>query len=262
MTLLFGRRLASDEEEREQIGSIAGIPVLGLDALASAAYGPEAALTVLLPLGAFGLRYVLPISTLVIVLLTIVYLSYRQTIGAYPSGGGSYTVAKENLGTRAGLVAAAALLLDYVLNVAVAIRRWDLAAQMGLRFALRLSEDIYAFQVLLGDPRSEDLTGEWPDLVETPAKENGVKPPRLVVVHSRYRRLFKPLLRFVTTVARAHPDRQVAVVVPEVVESRWYHYLLHNHTASILKALLLFRGGKGVVVISTPLYLRNAPRTA
>ncbi|WP_434043215.1 MULTISPECIES: APC family permease [Sorangium] len=624
-TILFGRRLASDEEEKEQIGPFSGIPVLGLDALASASYGPEAALTVLLPLGALGLRYIVPLSALVITLLVIVYVSYRQTIEAYPNGGGSYVVAKENLGTNAGLVAAAALLLDYVLNVAVAvsagvgalvsavpallphtlglclgvlilltaanlrglrtaglvfmaptyaflgclftviaigigktilqgghpapavpppslpgslgiaslgllchafasgctamtgveavsngvpafrkpssaqarrtlsyivaslgillagiailakaygvtatepgkagyqsilslvvgavvgrgpfyyvtltavvavlmlsantsfadfprlcqllaidrflpepfihrgrrlafsygiavlaglsaillavfqgitdaliplfavgaflaftmsqsgmiahwhrvrgkhfrlhlavnatgasataatlvviivskftegawvsallviaaflifrgvrghyeqldqavrahepldltpppppivvipIRRWDLVSQKGLRFALQLSPEVYALQVLLDDPRVEDLSGEWRDLVEEPAIKKGVAAPRLVVVRSRYRRLFRPLLRFVTTLARAHPDRQVAVVVPEVVESRWYHYLLHNHTASILKWLLLFRGGKGVVIVNTPFHLDDSPKAA
>lgn len=618
---LFGRRLASDEEEKEQIGPLAGIPVLGLDALASASYGPEAALTVLLPLGALGLRYIVPISGLIIGLLAIVYISYRQTIDAYPNGGGSYTVAKENLGTSAGLVAGAALLIDYVLNVAVAVsagvgalvsavpsllphtlplclgvlalitvanlrgirsagvafmaptyaflgclfavigigawkaiasggqpapvvappslpaavggaslwmlchafasgctamtgveavsngvpafrkpshvlarrtltyivaalgvllagialltrtygitateagksgyqsilsqvvgavagrgvfyyvtlasvvmvlglsantsfadfprlcrllaldrflpepfvhrgrrlafsygigalaglsalllvvfggltegliplfavgaflaftmsqagmvahwrragagrrarlhlainacgaaataatlvvilvskftegawistllvagtflafravrrhyqqidaeiltrapldltpllppivvvpvRRWDLVAQKGLRFALSLSSEVYALQVLLGDGRAEDLSAAWRDLVERPAEERGVAPPRLVVVRSRYRRLFKPLLRFIATVARAHPERHVVVIIPEVVESRWYHSLLHNHTASILKWLLLFRGrkGRGVVIINTPWYL-------
>ncbi|WP_438033100.1 hypothetical protein [Sorangium sp. So ce204] len=112
MTVLFGRRLASDEEEKEQIGPLSGIPVLGLDALASASYGPEAALTVLLPLGALGVHYIVPLSALVIGLLAIVYVPYRQTSAAYPNGGGSYIVAKENLGTRAGLVAAAALLID------------------------------------------------------------------------------------------------------------------------------------------------------
>lgn len=621
--ILFGRRLASDEEEKEQIGPLAGIPVLGLDALASAAYGPEAALTVLIPLGALGLRAIAPISLLIIAVLLIVYVSYRQTIDAYPSGGGSYTVAKENLGTSAGLVAAAALLLDYVLNVAVAIsagvgalvsavpallphtlslclavlavltvvnlrgirsaglalmaptyaflgclfvviaigvwkvfehgghpppvvapppppvavggvaslwllcrsfasgctamtgveavsngvpafrkpssqlarrtlssiiaalvvllagiallvraygitatepgksgyqsvlslvvsavvgrgvfysitlgavvavlalsantsfadfprlcrllavdrflpepfvhrgrrlafsygvgvlaglsalllvvfggitdaliplfavgaflaftmsqagmvahwrrvkgprsrlhlainvcgaaataatllviiaskftegawistllvvgtfltfravrrhyqqldaevrtrtpldlapmeppivvipvRRWDRVAQQGLRFALNISSEVYALQVLLGDPRADDLSAAWPDLVEGPAKEKGISPPRLVVVRSRYRRLFKPLLRFITSVAGAHPDRQVAVVVPEVVESRWYHYLLHNHTASVLKWLLLIRGRKGIIVITTPWYVSDRP---
>ncbi|MBV9470369.1 MAG: APC family permease, partial [Abitibacteriaceae bacterium] len=91
------------------------------DGLASSAYGPEAALTILLPVGALGLSYIGPIITVICVLLLILYCSYRQTIAAYPGGGGSYTVAKENLGEQAGLVAAAALLLDYVLNVAVGI---------------------------------------------------------------------------------------------------------------------------------------------
>jgi amino acid transporter len=118
---LLGRRLATFEEGEQRVGVAAGIPMLGLDALGSAAYGPEAALTLLIPLGAAGVSYIGPISTLIVVLLIVVYLSYRQTIAAYPHGGGSYTVAKENLGTTAGLFAAAALLLDYVLVVAVGI---------------------------------------------------------------------------------------------------------------------------------------------
>jgi amino acid transporter len=119
--LLFGRRLASAEEEENKIGTLAGVPVLGLDALSSAAYGPEAALTLLLPLGAIGLGYVVPIMAIIIAVLLVVYFSYRQTISAYPNGGGSYTVAKDNLGQRSALLAGAALALDYVLNVAVGI---------------------------------------------------------------------------------------------------------------------------------------------
>lgn len=617
---MLGRRLADDEEAVEQVGPLTGVPVLGLDALASAAYGPEAALTVLLPLGALAATYVLPVMLCVLGLLLIVFVSYRQTIEAYPGGGGSYTVAKENLGTTAGLVAAAALSLDYVLNVAVAtsagvgalvsavptllpymvplalgilavltvlnvrgmrstglalmipaygflacflvilalgigntllhgghptpvvasptahlaptgavsawllchafasgcsamtgveavsngvpafrkpsavnarraltlivaalgvllagvailaraygltatepgeagyqsllsqvvgavvgrgafyyvtlsmtvallalsantsfadfprlcrilaadgflpeafvhrgrrlafsvgigvltglaalllvvfggitdaliplfavgaflaftmsqagmvahwrrvggpgarrrliinacgaaatavaliiilaakftegawitvlliavafftfrgvrrhyqfleaqtrtrapldltpppdpivvvpVRRWDRVAQNGLRFALKLSQEIYAVQVVgEEDPRSEDLSDHWKDLVEEPAKQQGVQPPRLVVLRSRYRRLFRPLVRFVTTVARAHPGRPVAVVIPQLVERRWYHYLLHDQTASILKALLLLRGRKGIIIINTPWYV-------
>ncbi len=100
---------------------ITGVPVLGLDALSSTAYGPEAALTILAAAGAAGLHY-LPILTIaILILLTMLYVSYRQTIAAYPNGGGAYIVAKENLGTSAGLLAAAALLLDYTLNVAVGI---------------------------------------------------------------------------------------------------------------------------------------------
>jgi amino acid transporter len=118
---VFGRRLHSDEEEEQRIGPLTGVPVLGLDALSSAAYGPEAALTLLLPLGTLGFAYIAPISAVIIGVLLVVYFSYRQTIAAYPNGGGSYTVAKENLGQGAALLAGAALALDYVLNVAVGI---------------------------------------------------------------------------------------------------------------------------------------------
>jgi len=118
---LFGRPLATEEEKAERIGPLKGIPIFGLDALSSAAYGPEAALTLLIPLGLAGSAYVWPITVGIVVLLGIVYFSYRQTITAYPHGGGSYTVASENLGEGAGLLAAAALMIDYVLTAAVGI---------------------------------------------------------------------------------------------------------------------------------------------
>ena len=118
---LFGKPLLTSEERAEHIGVSAGIPIFGLDALTSAAYGPEAALTLLIPLGLLGLNYIIPVITAIVVLLVIVYFSYRQTIEAYPHGGGSYTVASENLGSGAGLLAAAALMIDYVLTGAVGI---------------------------------------------------------------------------------------------------------------------------------------------
>src|ERR1017187_5203630 len=121
LDLLFGRPLATSEERAEHIGPIAGIPIFGLDALSSAAYGPEAALTLLIPLGLLGVRYIVPGSAAIVVLLAIVFFSYRQTIDAYPQGGGSYTVASQNLGEGAGLLAAAALMIDYILTAAVGI---------------------------------------------------------------------------------------------------------------------------------------------
>jgi len=119
--LLVGRPLKSSEERGEKLGPAAGIAVFGLDALSSAAYGPEAALTLVIPLGAAGIAYIIPISVSIIILLLIVYFSYCQTIEAYPTGGGSYTVARQNLGVFAGLLAAAALMIDYVLTAAVGI---------------------------------------------------------------------------------------------------------------------------------------------
>ncbi len=118
---IFGKPLASSQERAEQIGPAAGIPIFGLDALSSAGYGPEAALTIMLPLGMLGMGYIVPISTSIVVLLAIVFFSYLQTIKAYPGGGGSYTVAHENLGESASLLAAAALMIDYILTAAVGI---------------------------------------------------------------------------------------------------------------------------------------------
>ena len=120
-TLLFGRTLANREAEGRKIGTLEGVPAMGLDGLGSAAYGPEAALTILLPLGAAGAGVLQPITWAVLALLGILFLSYWQTITAYPSNGGSYTVARENLGPGAGLLAAAALRGHYLLPGAVGL---------------------------------------------------------------------------------------------------------------------------------------------
>ncbi len=121
LDVVVGKPIKTSDERAEQIGPAQGIPIFGLDALSSAAYGPEAALSLLIPLGLAGVHYILPISAAIVTLLVIVYFSYRQTIAAYPSGGGSYTVARFNLGPSAALLAAAALLADYILTAAVGI---------------------------------------------------------------------------------------------------------------------------------------------
>ena len=92
--LLFGGFLATHEGEERKLGTVEAVPAMGLDGLGSSAYGPEAALTVLLPLGALGLAAIGPIMLLLVALLAILYVSYRQTVLAYPSNGGAYTVAK------------------------------------------------------------------------------------------------------------------------------------------------------------------------
>lgn len=121
LNLLLGKPLRSEEDSEQRVGVWSGVPTFGLDALGSAAYGPEAALTILIPAAAAGVRYLGPISLIIVGLLLVVFFSYRQTIAAYPHGGGSYTVASQNLGERVGLLAAAALMLDYLLDVAVGI---------------------------------------------------------------------------------------------------------------------------------------------
>jgi amino acid transporter len=119
--ILLGRPIANRESRAREIGVLEGVPAMGLDGLSSSAYGPEAALTVLAVAGAAGLSAILPIMLAILVLLGILFVSYWQTVEAYPKSGGAYTVAKENLGVNASLLAATALMIDYVLNVAVGI---------------------------------------------------------------------------------------------------------------------------------------------
>jgi amino acid transporter len=120
--VVFGRPLPSERLEHERLDKKTALAVLSSDAISSVAYATDQILFVLG--GAIGLAavdYVLPISAVIVALLVLVGLSYRQTVFAYPNGGGSYTVARENLGVMPGLVAAAALLTDYILTVAVSI---------------------------------------------------------------------------------------------------------------------------------------------
>lgn len=121
LDFILGRRLANRESGERKIGAFEGVPAMGLDGLASSAYGPEAALTILIPLGGASLAYIGWVMAPIVALLAILFASYWQTIIAYPSNGGAYVVAKQNLGVNASLLAAAALMIDYVLNVAVGI---------------------------------------------------------------------------------------------------------------------------------------------
>jgi amino acid transporter len=119
--ILFGRPLPSDRLEHEKLDKKTALAVLSSDAISSVAYATEQILIVLAVIGPIALSYVVGVSAVIVALLLLVALSYRQTIFAYPHGGGSYTVSRENLGRLPGLVAAAALLTDYILTVAVSI---------------------------------------------------------------------------------------------------------------------------------------------
>lgn len=119
--VLVGQPLATAVAHGERIGRFPGLAVFSSDALSSVAYASEEILLVLAPAGAAALAFSVPIALAIVVLLFLVVASYRQVIPAYPHGGGSYTVARENLGVMPGLVAAASLLVDYTLTVAVSI---------------------------------------------------------------------------------------------------------------------------------------------
>jgi hypothetical protein len=112
-------------------------------------------------------------------------------------------------------------------------------------------------QIRTGEPAEDDLTRRWHDFVEAPTREAGLPSPRLVQLNSPYRHVFNPLLDYVVTTKKEHPDRQIAVLIPELVARRWYHHLLHNKRAAMLKALLLVRGDEDIVVINVPWYLAS-----
>ena len=111
----------ADHEEQHRLTAVQGLAALSLDALSSVAYGPEAILVVLVAAGATALHYSVPITGAIVVLLAVLVVSYRQVIAAFPNGGGAYAVSKAHLGTQASLVAAASLIVDYVLNAAVGV---------------------------------------------------------------------------------------------------------------------------------------------
>src|SRR5262249_53158887 len=127
--------------------------------------------------------------------------------------------------------------------VVVPISAWNKTANKALRFALTLSSDIYAVQVRSSESL-DDLPTRWGRLVEAPTTGARLPVPQLIVIDSPYRRTLGPILDYVLHVRDQHPDRQVAVLIPELVEFRWYHYFLHNHRAQGLKALLIFNGGQ------------------
>ena len=109
------------EEERHRLTAIEGLAALSLDALSSVAYGPQAIIIVLATAGAVALDYTLPVTLAIVVLLAVLVTSYRQVIAAFPNGGGAYAVAKAHLGVKPSLVAAASLVVDYILNAAVGV---------------------------------------------------------------------------------------------------------------------------------------------
>jgi hypothetical protein len=139
--------------------------------------------------------------------------------------------------------------------VLLPIRGWSAITRKALRFALKLSPQVYALHVADDEKMMTDLEDSWEQRVREPAIAAGLPPPKLIVTYSPYRKLYGPLKQVVSDLQRAHPGRDLAVIVPEMVTTRWYHMLLHNQTAAVIKAYLLFSGFRRVVVIAVPWYL-------
>jgi hypothetical protein len=137
------------------------------------------------------------------------------------------------------------------------VRGWSTITRKALRIAFKFSPEVYALHIADDERRMIALEDGWERQVCEAARSAHLVPPKLIVVYSPYRRLYSPLKQVVTDLQRAHPGRDIAVIVPELVATRWYHVVLHNQTAPLIKAYLLLCGFRRVIVVSVPWYLAD-----
>jgi hypothetical protein len=136
----------------------------------------------------------------------------------------------------------------------IAIDRWSNITRLGIEFAARLSPDVIALHV---DPseHSELLQEDWDHYVEKPFRAAGKEPPKLQILPSPYRFVIIPIVQFVLDVSKQNPTRSIIVVIPELVEDRWYEYFLHNQRGRLLEWVLLARGNERIFTVSAPWYV-------
>jgi hypothetical protein len=138
--------------------------------------------------------------------------------------------------------------------VVVPVDRWSNIAKRALTFALTVSPDVTALHIDSGE-RTMYLKKEWPGFVEEPVQLLGMCPPKLVVLPSPYRFVITPIVDYILDLAQKNPDRQIAVVIPEIVERRWYYHMLHNQRGTALKSMLYFKGNGRILVVNVPWYV-------
>jgi hypothetical protein len=138
--------------------------------------------------------------------------------------------------------------------VIVPIQSWSTISQRAIQFALTLSPEIHALHIGT-EEETDALRNDWSRLIAKPVAEAGGVPPTLVSLSSPYRLVIKPIIEYVLEMEARNPGRQIAVIVPELVERHWYHYPLHNQRAELLKASLLLRSSPNIVLINVPWYL-------
>lgn len=135
------------------------------------------------------------------------------------------------------------------------IDRWNKLTENGLQFALQLTEDIVAVHVVVDEERLNFITDSWDKYVTIPFRKAGKKIPKLTILPSPYRLYEKPLFEYVLQLEKDNPGKTIAFIVPELVQSRWYQYFLHNQRAHSLKNMLLRQGDRRIVMINVPWYL-------
>jgi hypothetical protein len=146
--------------------------------------------------------------------------------------------------------------------IVIPLRRLDLVGQKALRFALTISPSVCVVQIRAEELDTENLEALWKARVEEPVRQRlNIEPPRLVLIQSPYRQFFERLLAWLHELSALHPDRQIIVLIPELVHRRWFQFIL-SHRALRLKAQLLLKGGPHVSVMSTPWYPDLGPSEA
>ena len=140
--------------------------------------------------------------------------------------------------------------------VVVPIVRWSKISKRALCFALNMSPDVIALHIDCVEG-ADSLKGKWLSLVKAPVEKAGLPPPTLVILRSPYRFVLGPILDYILKLEKDHPNRHVAVLIPELVENRWYNYLLHNQRAQWLKAILLLKGNERIITVNVPWYLED-----
>jgi hypothetical protein len=144
--------------------------------------------------------------------------------------------------------------------VVVPVSSWNQLTSRALRFALELSPEVHAVHVLTDGSTISELSELWERRVADPARQAGLQPPQLVLQRSSYRQFFGPLIEYVETLRDDNPGRDIVVIVPDLVVSRWYQTILHNNRGAWLRTLLRLRGGPRIVVVSMPFHLVDRPR--
>jgi hypothetical protein len=140
--------------------------------------------------------------------------------------------------------------------VVLPVAWWSRVSHKALRFAWALSPEIKVVHVDSGEG-SDDFASRWHELVETPAREAGMPVPELVVLKSKYRFIIRPIVDYAIELEKANPDRQITVLLGELVENRWYYALLHNNRAEVMRPLILSKSARRITVVNIPWYLSD-----
>jgi hypothetical protein len=140
--------------------------------------------------------------------------------------------------------------------VVMPVTSWNKISREGLEVALNLSSDVHVLHVDCGE-HEENVRKQWNEMVEAPMKQAGLQVPKMTVLRSPYRFIINPIVDYVHELEKKFPNRQIAVLIPELVQKHWYQYFLHNQRATWLKAALLLKGDDRIIVVNVPWYFKS-----